>query len=486
MTIKNFRFPSSIGPPVAKSKPFKTYFLMITFAALFLVIKSNVIFTILVTVLFGFLIGRLNIKAALLSLVAISPIMHPAISIEVPGQPLINYQRLLLIGLIVAFIYRRKRLEINRVKGNKLLLLFIISSVITALLSQSPVNNLFATATWVFEVFVVLLLLTNGNYESHDLIVFSEYLSISLLIAIAFGIIELLLNRRIFQELVPLDSIKINIYDYAEATNRMAISRIHSVFEHPFAFGNFAAILMPLWISLFMAQKKIFAMVIFLLSFGPVIVSSSRATLVLAVLGAIIVMCLSFGYIKRVVVLAFIIGVLLIVLIQVSDIGNYVSEFFSPEKIKYSQGLGSSVEDRIDMAKEALAMLKEHYFFGLGKKTVQKEVLIGNIRGVGNLESYFIALFMFSGIMGAMLFAAYLYIVARALIHKLKKTQMRCYMATASLAILVAVSIHFVHSGWVNETLFAVAINLPFIFSERTNVSVGPIRAAAGDSRKLG
>lgn len=455
---------------------------MVSFAAIFLAIKNNAILAILVTVLFGFLVGLLNLKAALLSLIAIYPIMHPSISIEVSSLPLINFQRLLLIGLIVAFLYRRKRLEINKVQGNKLLLLFLVSSVITALLSQSPVLNLFATATWVFEVFVVLLLLANCNYENHDIIVFSKYLSISLLIAIAFGIIELLLNRSLIQELGPLESIKINIYDYAEATNRMALSRVFSLFEHPFAFGNFAAILMPLWISLFIFKKNKLALAIFLVSFGPVILSSSRATFVLAMLSTMLVIGLSRRYKKRVVVFSLIIGALIIALIQISDIRNYVGNVFSPEKIKYSQGLGSSVEDRIDMAKNALAMLKEKYFFGLGKKTVQKELLIGNIRGIGNLESYFIALFMFSGIIGVMIFAAYLYIVARALIHKIKQTQMRCYMATASLSILVAVFIHFTHSGWINETLFVVVINLPFIFRERTGGSIAPTRKAERDS----
>jgi len=457
--------------PAIFGKELHVYLGFVVGAVLFFLMRDIPLLAAPLALLIGIAAASADFKASLIGYLAVAPILHPIFSVEIPGLPLMTYSRLLLAGIVLRILPYFHALDVKRVRSFWLLFAFALSTAVTALLSDATVANLNSTFAYLIE-FLLVLVLVAAVMNRSDVERMLKLIFVSYGIAVFFGLVELVRGESLFLNLISEGS-RVNAYEYAEEVDRVAgIGRLYSLFEHPFAFGNFSAIASLYALGFYFIYRSRSYLLLFCLGAFPVLFSFSRASLVFWILGSVTFLLLngpaSRRWMIRILPVAILAGFLIV---MATPLKEYFFGYFTQESV-LSEGTGSTVDARISDVSNALTYMSQKIGFGYGEKTVNANVELGRFLDIGYVESNMVRKALSFGLVGFVLWISYHVSILRKLL-KLPGVGrgdggFQTTIAAVSIAVLINFLIHSVHSALINEQLLVVLINIPFFSLDPT------------------
>jgi hypothetical protein len=443
------------------------YFATLLIAGVFFFTREHLLLCLGIATLFSLVMGFANLRACLLVYLATAVIIHPIVTVELPLLPLLKFSRVFLFGIIICFSLQSGKFKVKMPVAGIILFSFIVSTFITALLSGDVVVNINSTLAYLIEVLCVLIMVYSLlSYE--DIFILADLLLISLCVTLFIGFLEIGHGESLFNQFIAIGS-KVNVFAYDVEYSRAVFRRLYSSFEHPFGFGNFGAIITPLFLACYRIKENKRYLAGVVLCGIPVLLSFSRAVLVTWCLVIALFFLLSSrrGRTRDVVIFGGIIAMFLIYAVPMLGLDEYFGEYLNPSVLMSgSDRYGSSVYSRVDNITMSLWYLKERPFFGFGDRTIAGYVLSNAVTGIGYLESYFAKTLLSFGTIGLSLLICYYLSLTRRLLQgwrRLSPHEPANYLYIAASSILLAYMLHSLHSAWFNETLFVTFVNLPFL-----------------------
>ena len=456
----------------AELKAYESYAILVFAAIIFYAIRIVPALALVTGFAAGFIIGRRDFKVALLCYVAVAPIIHPIFSVELPGLPLLTFPRLVFAGILAAWPFIPRNPKGAAFIGKRMFILFLVSILITAFISDEVSANLNTFFFYCVECYLLLFLLYRYTSDK-QLDTFVRLLFISYVICMVFGAIEVIRGQSLFLDVIG-DSAKVNVFGYSEQEDRIGgIHRIYSLFEHPFAFANFSAMVSLYGFGYYSVERSRKYLILFILAWFPVLFSFSRAALLFWFLMIGVVTFFFNARTRKTLLWSLPIIVLcLTIAVSYTSLGEYFSTYLNKDAIVYGAG-GSSIESRISDIENSLIYFRQHVYFGFGDRTIRNLVSLQTLSDIGYLESNFIRLLLAFGGIGLFLFLGYMFLVMNKLLAKLKtsrgKDSKERMMSIVAIALIVGYIENSLHSSWINEQLLLVLINLPFMFIDKAS-----------------
>jgi len=322
--------------------------------------------------------------------------------------------------------------------------IFLALSIFSVIYSVQPNTSLFRYTSFVFEVFLISLIVFYYLDKYPFATLALDALVSSVVVASVFGVLETLMGHSYFATLSLGGKLtKANWYSYGGFSRAGLEGRMQSLFSHPIAFGGFLAMSLPyLYLrlrSVSGALMKAVMSAVMILSLLCILLTLSRSPILSVVVEALLLLVLRPKEGIKMSISVGLVAILVMAAYPPIDrvLGGAVL-FWTPTGQMVTLG-GSSFLSRINMIENvAYYYMSGHWIAGYGLGSVSDMIRSGyfEVALVGYLENYWLVVLVSSGIMG-LIGTVWLFVgILKKLFVLFKKSQMRFRWAVAAISSL--------------------------------------------------
>lgn len=345
-----------------------------------------------------------GVKKSLILYIAIKPFLLPTFSLlDVPGVPLIDVDRVLMIILSLGFILEYftfprglypKKIPLLKIIIYFTLLLFII--VIRSVIGFG--TSLGYLINYFFENILILFLVWHYfNDEATFFKVLKIIIVVSLIVNI-YGIFNFISNTNPFIDYFESSSHRKLISIYDEIEYRFGFNRAQSTFNHPMVYGAYNVFIFMLSLAVFLQKKNklnynILAMVLAIIG---IFITNSRSPIIFLFISTAYFFMISNIIRKKVFqLLPLMVLISTVLYITVPFVGDLINGILNPD----SAG-GSTLDMRVVQFFASLYYFNQFPLSGFGLGKVRELNLTRIDTELHGIESFLFQIMIDGGIVG--------------------------------------------------------------------------------------
>lgn len=346
----------------------------------------------------------------------------------------------------------------------KIIFIYLVVMVTSALLSTNPSNSLQSLVSERFLLGVILLLFGfNIAQTAHGREIIERALIFSAVITIVIGVVDTVLGRSLYS-LIDLPGREEIKEGYFSVKERFGFIRLQSSMNNPVTYGAFLVIVFPLVILHIKNTTNVINKV-FLTTLCIAIMVFAVMTLVRSVVIVIFVQMILLRRVLSTNFKVFMYGLTLLSVFAVSLTNDdLIYEAYNSFVLQKERTIKHSTLYRIALFHSGMSSFAESPVFGIGQNRFGSEVqgeYLGKIINFTHHENLFLTILVETGIVGFIVFV-WLILSTISALKRLRTREVKnsneVYLSHAYIAMLV---------GWVVVSLFLdslsfIQISIPF------------------------
>lgn len=369
----------------------------------------------------------------------------------------------------------------NKIPGISLFVyftFFLFAILLSAIFSDMPLSSLARTLTFIVPLMMGVMVLAAVMDNENGLRVIMRAMIIGFAIVIAYGIVELILQKSLLLEMgvLPWDE------DYMSDVRFGISGRISSFVGQPIYAALYLFIMLP--VILFYKKYynenyaiKLLYITIFILGVIIIVLTGSRSVMLPLTVLPLVLLIFRHGknIFKTKWLYYYILGFMLLIVILPKDLFNFIIESFK-DVDQLNIAATSALYTRLELSEFFYELLKEHVFFGYGPGFIQRMAasvgMFWNLRG---MENQYAALLVESGVIGFLAFMVFIIkairMSAATCRDKNSLTSDWAIMTGSifSMVMVIALSLYIVNTFIMNYLMIYLAILMSLKAQSKTD-----------------